>query len=123
MITGRIDDHRAVLPLTVLGVDGRTRQTIDFTLHTGFDGFLTLPDPMVAVLQPAEDRLVAVTLADGRIIDVRVYAARIAWDGAMRDVEVLATGGRPLLGTRMLAGHELVARFVVGGNVTVRPLV
>jgi clan AA aspartic protease len=122
VITGRIDGRRAVLSLTLLSPDRHTRESIDFTLDTGFDGFLTVPAAIVASPRLGEAGLVIVTLADGSDIDVPVYTGRVEWDGASRDVDVLATDGRPLLGTRMLSGHEVVVQFVAGEDVIVRPL-
>ena len=51
-----------------------------------------------------------------------MYSATIIWDGAPRDVEVLATTGRqPLLGTLLLEGYTLTVDFEDGGTVTIDP--
>lgn len=64
-----------------------------------------------------------ITLADGSTIFLSVYSATMVWDGAPRDVEVLATTGRqPLLGTLLLDGYKLTADFEDGGTVTIDPL-
>ena len=39
-----------------------------------------------------------------------------------RTVNVLATGERPLLGTALLKGNELVVQFEESGLVTIEPL-
>lgn len=55
-------------------------------------------------------------------MELIVYGATILWHGEEREVRVLATGKRPLLGTALLEGSELVAQFAETGLVTVEPL-
>lgn len=43
----------------------------------------------------------------------------ILWHGQERDVEVLAMGLRPLLGTALLEGNEMNVQFADGGLVTI----
>ncbi|WP_292825949.1 hypothetical protein [Nostoc sp. JL33] len=51
-----------------------------------------------------------------------VHQANIIWNGEEREVNVLATGKRPLLGTGLLDEHELVIQFIEGGLVTIDEL-
>jgi predicted aspartyl protease len=51
-----------------------------------------------------------------------VHAATILWNGSEQDVEIIATGERPLLGTELLDGHELVIQFSEGGHVSIDAL-
>ena len=61
-------------------------------------------------------------LADGSQVIVAVYLATITWEGVERNVEALAMGKRPLLGTSLLDGFKLEAEFNDGGLVrVVRP--
>lgn len=122
MIAGLADENRAVISLPLRGPDVRTRETLEFTLDTGLNGFLSVPGSVIASLRLPQIREAAVMLADGSVVEVPDYAARVEWNDVLRDIQVLVTGGRPLLGTRMLSGHELVVRFVAGGDVSVRPL-
>ena len=48
-----------------------------------------------------------------------MYAATILWNEEEREVAVLATGKRPLLGTLLLDGCELSIRFEEGGAAAV----
>lgn len=64
-------------------------------------------------------RRMPVNLADDTTIFLSVHVATILWNGKERDIEVLATGRRPLLGTLLLEGHELNALFVDNGSVTI----
>jgi hypothetical protein len=46
----------------------------------------------------------------------------ILWNGVEREVRVLATGRRPLIGTALLDQQELVIQFTKGGLVTIDEL-
>lgn len=106
----------------VLRIAGLPDVEIEFVIDTGFAGFLTLPPAAVKALQlPYVRRLVA-NLADGSAIQTDVHAATIVWEGREIDVEVLATGRQPLLGTLMLRNHNLNVDFVDGGAVRVDTL-
>ncbi|MGH2585158.1 MAG: clan AA aspartic protease [Dehalococcoidia bacterium] len=96
--------------------------SIECVVDTGFTGFLTLPPAAVARLELPFFSTIAADLADGSTVYVAVHIATIDWDGEERDVEVLATGARPLLGTLLLDGHELSVRFTEGGRVSIDAL-
>ena len=51
-----------------------------------------------------------------------VHEAIVLWDGEEREVLVIATGRRPLLGTALLDEQELVIQFTEGGLVTIDEL-
>jgi predicted aspartyl protease len=52
-------------------------------------------------------------------VTLPMYEATILWNGKEREIRVLATGRRPLLGTAMLENHELTVQFVENGLVTI----
>ena len=86
------------LRLKVIGRGG-SEVTVEGILDTGFDGFLVIPVRAVMVLGlPFLYRLDA-NLADDRRRSAPVHGAAIVWDGREKDIQVLATGKRPLLGT------------------------
>ncbi len=60
-----------------------------------------------------------VNLADNSEVLLAVHEAIILWNGEEREIRVLATGRRPLLGTALLDEHELVVQFTEGGLVTI----
>jgi clan AA aspartic protease len=95
---------------------------VEFVVDTGFVGFLTLPPAAIAALRLPFLRRIAANLADDSTIHVSVHAATIIWDGEEREVEILATGSRPLLGTLLLGGHSLTVWFTEGGMVSVESL-
>lgn len=118
MIVGRVSDHHAMLPLSIL-LPGQSPIEIEFVLDTGFAGFLTLPAGAVTALELPYSHSIAANLADDSTIRVAVHIAVIEWDGLERDVEVIATGSRPLLGTLLLYGHGLEVAFIDHGGVMV----
>ena len=65
---------------------------------------------------------VLTNLADDSHAWVPVYRVAIVWGDHEREVEVLAMGSRPLLGTELLAGHNLSADFEQDGELTITPL-
>jgi clan AA aspartic protease len=95
---------------------------VAFVIDTGFTGFLTLPQAIVAALNLPFLRRISANLADGSTIFLSVDIATIVWDGTLQDVEVLATGRQPLLGTLLLDGYQLTTNFEEGGTVTIDPL-
>jgi hypothetical protein len=46
----------------------------------------------------------------------------VEWNGGWRPVLVSAVGDEPLVGMRLLAGHELRIAVVPGGVVEITPL-
>lgn len=100
-------------------IAGQPDIEIEFVIDTGFAGFLTLPSPAVSALHLPFDRLLTASLGDGSSIQANVHTATIVWKGVERDVEVLATGRQPLLGTLMLKQHNLDIDFVDGGGVRI----
>src|SRR5690348_9297104 len=117
MTTGRMERLRALVPVT-LRMPGQPGLSIEFLVDTGFTGSLALPPTAIAALHLPYLEEVSANLANDTDVPIHVYAATILWDGGEREVRVLATGRRPLPGTALLAGHEMLARFADGGLVT-----
>ena len=95
---------------------------IEYVVDTGFVGYLTLPLAAVLAMNLPFIRRMPANLADDSTILVEVYAAIILWNGEEQEVEVLATGKRPLVGTLLLDGSELNVQFAEGGLVSVNRL-
>ena len=79
---------------------------------------MTLPPRAVAALGLPFAENIPASLADDSEIEIAVHRAVILWNGAERDVRILATRRRPLLGTALLSEQELVAQFVENGLVS-----
>lgn len=117
-MNGVVHADQALLGVALRSPD-RPDVTVEFVVDTGFVGYLTLPPSAVEALDLPFVRRITANLADDSAIYVSVYAATIVWNGQEQDVEVLATGRRPLLGTLLLAGCDLGVKFVDGGLVSV----
>ena len=61
-------------------------------------------------------------LADDSEVMLPVHGATIHWNGVAKDVRLLATCRRPLLGTALLEGSELLSQFVESGIVSIMEL-
>jgi clan AA aspartic protease len=118
MMTGTVSRRHALLPVTFRLPMPRDL-TLEFVVDTGFTDFLTLPPAAVAAMALPFVRRESATLADGGPVEFGIHSATIVWNGVERDVPVLALGQRPLLGTALLDGNELVAQFTDGGLVTI----
>lgn len=90
---------------------------IEAAIDTGYSGQLALPTAMIAVLALTLLHQRLTLLADGTIVLLDIYAGIVVWDSQPRNVEIHAVGSTPLIGMRMLAGHEVRIRVVDGGPV------
>ena len=119
MIQGAVNAAlEAVLPLTVQGSGGRSRE-VEAVIDTGFSGFLTLPAALVAALGLAFDGVGWAVLADGTEARFDVYDATLLWDGRPRRVYVYAAETTPLIGMSMLESHSLYVEVESGGRVAI----
>jgi clan AA aspartic protease len=121
MILGKFLERRVVLPVRFC-LTQMNDLTIDFVVDTGFNGYLTLPPPAIAVMNlPLESSVVA-RLADGSEAEIPIHLARIRWNECEEVVTVLATGSKPLLGTALLQGFRLTVEFSDDGLVRLEKL-
>jgi clan AA aspartic protease len=121
MMRGTTMRRQATLPIT-LRLPGQPDFTIEFVVDTGFSEDLTLPVAAVAAMGLPLLFRRSVGLADGSAVTMAIHSAKILWDGVERQVSVLATGRRPLLGTMLLDEQELRVRFHEGDLVSVEDL-
>ncbi|MBW4441381.1 MAG: hypothetical protein KME10_09140 [Plectolyngbya sp. WJT66-NPBG17] len=80
-----------------------------------------MPDA-VALLQLPFLHALRVNLADNSRTVVPVHQATILWGGEERAIRVFAKGRRPLIGTALLNGQELVIQFTDSGLGTIDEL-
>ena len=121
MITGRVSALHLLVSIPFRR-SGTQDVAIECVVDTGFTGELCLPPDAVAALELPFRYELQVRLADDSALLLRVHNATILWNGAERDIDVLTTGNRPLLGTALLAGFELLSQFRENGLVTLDPL-
>jgi clan AA aspartic protease len=119
-VTGHVAANHVLASVALSAASGTL--AIEFVVDTGFVGFLALPPDALAALHLTRLRALSAGLADGSEVLAFVHAATIFWHGEARDVEVLAIGKRPLLGTLLLGGSDVNIQFTDGGPVTVDPL-
>jgi len=120
-MTGRMENLHALMGV-VFRNPSQPALSLEFVIDTGFTGDLTLPATAVAALGLPFVYNQAITLADDTDIEIPVHQATIVWQGSERFVHVLATGNRPLLGTALLIGCELLAQFSDNGLVTIEDI-
>jgi clan AA aspartic protease len=121
VISGIVANRHATVALTFLLPNGSTI-SIEFVIDTGFTGELCLPLEAVSLMGLTFRHDTFANLADNSEVSLSLYEATVLWDGMERDVLVIATGRRPLLGTALLDEQELVIQFTEGGLVTIDEL-
>jgi len=113
-------DGEPALPVHVAGPAGNLE--VDAVIDTGFNGELTLPRKQIEVLGLPEATVTEVTLADGRVRDVSLYAAKAVLSGITREVFVAEAPTTPLVGTGLLQGFSLHIEFQPEGTIQIEPL-
>src|SRR5438105_4814852 len=106
MITGVVKAEEGRIRLKVQGLRGR-EQEVDAVIDTGYTATLTLPPSVVAGLGLRWRSIDRFTLADGSESVFDVYVAKVVWDGKVRQILVTEADAEPLVGMRLLRGHEL----------------
>lgn len=88
----------------------------------GFSGFLTLPWAVVQALEL--DRLGEgeALVGDGTIQVFDLYEAILIWDDEPLTVDVATAETAPLMGMRLIYGHDLRIQAIEGGAVTIESL-
>ena len=120
-MTGRVENRHALLSVT-FRLKGRPDLALECIIDTGFTDSLCIPPAAVTALGLPYKYDYPASLANGAHVLLPVHEATIVWEGIERRVHLLATGERPLIGTALLDGAELVVQFAEGGLVTVEPL-
>src|SRR5437016_5139470 len=119
MMTGIVNaDLEPLRRLTVRDAGGQPHD-VEAVIDTGFNGFLTLPPPLIAALGLPWLCRQQGQLADGSVLAFDVYVATVDWHGQPRNVEVEAADAQPLLGMALMQGSELRIQVVPGGPVTI----
>ncbi len=119
MIEGTVNAaYEAVILLTVQGPAGRSRE-IEAVVDTGYDGRLTLPSALALALELPFVTINPVILADGSEVTLDVRSASVLWDGLPLSVDVHISDAFPLVGMRLLSGHNLNIDVEDGGQVLI----
>ena len=121
MITGVVKSGEGRIRLKVKGLRGR-EQEVEAVIDTGYTASLTLPPAIVAALGLRWQSMDRFTLADGSECVLDVYVGRVEWDGRVRNILVEEVDADPLVGMRLLRGHELKMQVRARGKVTIKRL-
>jgi clan AA aspartic protease len=118
MMLGAVRDLHLLLPVTIR-LPGLRDVILEFVIDTGFTGGLALPPDAVAALGLPFLHQTRAKMADASFVEMATHSLTIVWKGNEVVARVLATGDRPLLGTALLDGSELLAQFRENGLVRV----
>lgn len=122
MITGRVNASlEATVHLTLRSPHGE-EQVVEAVVDTGFTGFLTLPPDLVAELDLKFHKRGQAVLGDGSTVVFDTYEAIVLWNGRARRIAIDAADVDPLLGVRLLYGHELSVEVIEDGDVVIQAL-
>jgi clan AA aspartic protease len=121
VISGIVADGHAIVTIP-FRIPNRADFPIEFVVDTGFTDELCLPPEAVALLNLPFRYDLPANLADNSQVMLPLHKAMILWNGEEREARVFATGRRPLIGTALLDGYELVIQFTQGGLVTIDEL-
>jgi predicted aspartyl protease len=122
MIEGVVNEFReAVVDLVVAGPTGTALQ-LEFLIGTGFGGGVTLHSSVAAALGLHAFGVEEAVLADGSVVTFPFAEAVLRWDGIARPVQVDFADTVPLVGMRVLEGHELRLEAVPEGRVQITAL-
>jgi clan AA aspartic protease len=116
VISGIVTNRHATVTLTFLLPNGSSIP-IEFVIDTGFTGELCLPLEAVSLMGLTFRHDIPANLADNSEVLLPLQEAIVLWDGEEREVLVIATGRRPLLGTALLDEQELVIKNLVYINL------
>jgi len=114
-------ERRGVIRLQVSRPGGPSEE-IQAAIDTGFTGFLALPTDTIARLGLNLAGARRGRLADGSLILMHLYLANVLWDGLLRRVQVLETGGPCLVGVSLLYGYVLTFEARDGSRVSIEKL-
>lgn len=113
----------ATIRIVVGGNSMAPRQLIDAVIDSGYTGFLTLPQDLIAALALPWTGVDRGTLGDGSEAIFRVYTATVIWDGQYRKIPINEAETDPLVGMSLLYGYEVRIQAVEGGKVYIESLV
>lgn len=118
--------NRAGQPMIPIAVRKPGRQqfvTFNFIIDTGFNGDLQLSRSDIASLELTATRTINSQLADGQVVEDRVYPATALWQGSATAVEVIESERNiALIGAGLLWGSVMTVEWEFGGSVSVEPI-
>jgi predicted aspartyl protease len=120
IVVGVINDDGEPTARVVVRGPGRTL-ALDAVVNTGFTGDLALPARTIRTLQLEPTATLRVTLADGTTRRTTRYRAHVTLGPVARAADVVEAG-EPLVGTRLVWGHDLRVACTAAGRVALAAL-
>lgn len=114
MIVGEIDANFEARVTLSLIHEERSLDLV-FLVDSGFNGYLAVPQSVVSQLSLPLATVQRGATADGRVSYFDTVDVDVIWDDQPKVIRAQVLD-EPLIGTRMLRGHDLEARWEVGGN-------
>lgn len=121
MIRGVVQAGEALVDFALRNADG-TSTSITAAIDTGYNGHLLLSEHLVQDLRLPRIGTSLATLADGRNVELKLYAATVLWGDTEYEIPVSSAQNAPLIGMALLAGQHLGIDVVDNGPVTIAPL-
>ncbi len=114
MIVGEIDANLEARVTLSLIHKARSLDVL-FLVDSGFNGYLAIPQSLVSQLDLPLATVQRGTTADGRVSYFDTVDVCVIWDEQSKLIRAQVLD-EPLIGTRMLCGHDMQVRWEVGGN-------
>ena len=113
MIVGEIDANlEAKVTLSLIHKE-RSLEVL-FLVDSGFNGYLAVPQSVVAQLDLPLATVQRGATADGRVSYFDTVDVCVIWNDQPKFIRAQVLD-EPLIGTRMLSGHDMQVRWEVGG--------
>ncbi len=125
MTKGYVREIRGqLLPMYPIYVEGPTGKSDVYVAYidTGFTGHLILPKTIRQELELEYQMAIDAKFANLEIEEVATYRATVFWGDGWRDVTVLETGDRPLIGMELLRDSSLSFDAIDRGPIEIQPL-
>jgi clan AA aspartic protease len=119
MMQGYVNKNCEATILVVVRNNAKLK-SINAVIDTGFTGFLSLPNDIIAELGLPWSYRDRGTLGDGSEVLFDIYDAVAIWDGKTQEIEVNSAETDPLIGMSMLRGYRLQIDTIEGGLVIIR---
>lgn len=120
MIEGEVDGSlEAKVELLLFHDDKQLR--VSFLVDSGFNGYLAIPEAVVRQLNLPLATVQSGSTADGRRGYFDTVDLSFVWMDRVKRIRAQVLE-EPLLGTRLLFGHDMQVRWEIGGEFRLTPI-
>lgn len=114
---------RVTKSLAYFGVpleDGAARTVhILAAIDTGYNGSIALPSDFASSLSLPFAGFRRAKLANGSVVVMKAYTARVRWHGKLKNVLVADGAFAPIIGMGLIHGSRVTIDAIDGGDVTI----